>query len=371
LFYAARFLPGAVVSAAGLPAGLRIHPRTGQISGIPEEAGIFEIEVVSRTRTEIQTNRVLFPIRLGRPELVGPRSLAFTGTAALSRTQFFRYQISARSAGQPWAGASDFPTRLSSDWDNAGSQGASLSPKTGTLRYHWSDTDPAFASLQWNRLLPLDTAWQASVDVDFSTNNLSGVLTGDESLALMLLALKDSSAHSGDNDFVSTYLEGDTNTPTGTVRAEAVVDGVTNGAVGLAAVGGQGVLSLVYQPTNLAAVSRTDAADTNTVWTDLQTNHLASWTNATGSSSVVLRLMGQSQAPKHPPHVFPFFSRFVVSPLGDLIYSSSNLPAGLILDPSTGLICGIPTVSTNNQISIVTISNASGLLNLKIRFEIQ
>jgi alpha-tubulin suppressor-like RCC1 family protein len=371
LFYAARFLPGAMVSAAGLPAGLRIHPRTGQISGIPEEAGLFEVEVVSRSRTAIETNRVLLPIRTGRPELVGSGRLAFTGTAALSRDEYFRYQISARLAGQPWAGASDFPPRLSSDLGNARSFGAALTPGTGTLRYGWSSTNGAFASLEWNRPLPLDTAWQVSVDAGFSTNHLSGVLSGDESLALMLLALKDSSDLSGERDFVSTYLEGNTNASAGMMVAEAVVDGTTNGAVGVAAAGGQGVLSLVYQPTNLAAVSRTDAADTNSIWAHLQTNSLATWTNSAGSNSVILRLMGQSQASTNLVGLVPYFSRFVVMPLEGLAYSSTNLPAGLNLDPNTGLIYGTPLSSNPRHSTEVVISNPYGSVILPVVFEIK
>lgn len=371
LIYTARFLPGAMVSAAGLPAGLRIHPRTGLISGIPEQAGLFEVEVVSRSRTAIETNRILLPIRIGRPELVGSRKLAFTGTAALSRNEHFRYQISARSAGQPWAGASDFPPRLSSDWGNARSFGANLTQGTATLRYVWSSSNAAFASLEWNRPLPLDTAWQVSVDAGFATNHLSGVLSGDESLALMLLALKDSSDLSGERDFVSTYLEGNTNVPAGAVVAEAVVDGTTNGAVGVAAVGGQGVLSLLYQPTNLAAVSRTDATDTNSVWTELQTNSLATWTNSAGSNSVILRLMGQSEAPTNLVGLVPYFSRFVVTPLEGLSYSSSNLPAGLSLDPNTGLIYGTPLSSISRHSAEVVISNLHGTIILPVVFEIK
>ena len=209
------------------------------------------------------------------------------------------------------------------------------------------------------------------MDAGFATNHLSGVLSEDESLALMLLALKDSCDLSGERDFVSTYLEGNTNAPAGTVVAEAVVDGTTNGAVGVAAAGGQGVLSLLYQPTNLAAVSRTDATNTNSIWTDLQTNSLATWTNSAGSNSVILRLMGQSKAPTNPAGLLPYFSRFVVVPLEGLAYSSTNLPAGLNLDPNTGLIYGTPLSSTTRHSTEVVISNLYGRIILPVIFEVK
>jgi hypothetical protein len=371
LFYAARFLPSAVVSAAGLPAGLRIHPHTGQISGIPEEAGLFEVEVVSLTRSEIQTNRVLLPIRLGRPEIVGASSLAFTGASSLKRNQFFRYQISARSAGQPWAGASEFTAPLGTLWTNASGFRANLSAVAGTLRYGWTNTNSAYACIDWSQPLPLEAAWQVSVQAAFSTNSLTGFLQNQQHRTTMLLALRDRSTGSAATNFISIYLEGSSNQPSGEVVAEAVVDGGTNGAVSSPVIRGRSALAFRYEPSSYSAIAQADQGGTNPVWNNFQTNSLTTWTNSNGSNSVILRLMGQSAAPTNRTAPYPYFSRFVVSPLGQLTYSSSNLPAGLNLDSQTGLISGTPTTTTNLHSSIVVISNALGFTNLFIRFGIQ
>lgn len=371
LSYAVNLGSGTTYSVSGLPAGLTFNPSSGFITGTPLATGTNEVTVISRTRTATNTNRIFFPIRLGRPEIVGASSLAFTGASSLKRNEFFRYQISARSSGQPWAGASEFTAPLGTLWANASGFRANLSAVTGTLRYGWTNTNSAYASIDWSQPLPLEAAWQVSVQAAFSTNNLSGFLQTQQHLTAMLLALRDRSTGSAATNFISVYLEGSSNQPSGEVVAEGVVDGVTNGSVSEAAVGGRSALSFVYLPADGTMVTRADAGRTNLAWSEFQTSSLATWTNAARSNSLVLRLMGQSAASTNRPATYPFFRRFVVSPLGDLTYFSSNLPAGLILDPTTGLISGIPSVATNSQSSTVLISNGLGTTQLNILFRVQ
>ena len=371
LVYAVNLAPGATYAVSGLPPGLTFNAASRQITGTPLSVGTNEVVIVSRTRTETNTNRVTLAIRLGRPEIIGSRSLSFTGPLSLKRNEFFRYQISARSAGQPWAGASEFTAPLAPSWVNAAGFRANLSGVSGTLRYGWTNTNAASASLDWSQPLPLDSAWQASVEALFSTNSLAGFLQNQQSLAVMLVALRDRSSNSAASNFVSVYLEGSTNFPSGEVVAEGVVDGVTNGSVSEAALGGRSALSFVYRPADGTMVARSDGGKTNVVWSEFQTNSLATWTNAARSNSLVLRLMGQSAASTNRSAPFALFRRFVVSPVGDLIYSSSNLPVGLNLDPETGLISGIPTVVTNSQKSTVLISNTIGTTYLNLLFRIQ
>jgi len=208
------------------------------------------------------------------------------------------------------------------------------------------------------------------VNAAFSTSNLSGILQGEEYLTAMLLALRDRSSNSAASNFLSVYLEGATNANTGMVVAEAVVDGLPNGAVGETVMEGRSALSFVYQPATRDAVARADEGNTNLVWGDFQTNNLTTWTNAAKTNGLVLRLMGQSKAPTNRG-VLPYFSRFVVSPLGDLSYSSTNLPPGLFLDSASGLIYGAPSAKTNLQSSIIVISNTLGSASLTIRFSVQ
>lgn len=371
LVYAVNLAPGATYAVSGLPPGLIFNAASRQITGTPLSVGTNEVVIVSRTRTETNTNRVTLAIRLGRPEIIGSRSLSFTGPLSLKRNEFFRYQISARSAGQPWAGASDFTAPLASSWINAAGFRANLSAVSGTLRYAWTNTNPAFASLDWNQPLPLDSAWQASVEAAFSSNSLAGFLQNQQSLAAMLLALRDRSSNSAASNFVSVYLEGSTNFHAGEVVAEGVVDGITNSSVSEAAVVGRSALSFLYRPDDRTMVAQADGGKTNLVWSEFQTSSLATWTNAARSNSLVLRLMGQSAAATNRAAPFPFFRRFVVSPLGDLTYFSSNLPVGLNLDPSTGLISGTPSVATNQQAATVVISNAQGSTNLILLFRVQ
>lgn len=371
LVYAVNLAPGASYSVSGLPLGLSFNNSTRQITGTPLSAGTNEVVIVSRTRTETNTNRVTLAIRLGRPEIIGSRTLSFTGPLSLKRNEFFRYQISARSAGQPWAGASEFSAPLAPAWTNATGFRANLSAASGTLRYVWTNSNAASASLDWSQPLPLDASWQASVEAALSTQSLAGFLQNQQYLSAMLLALRDRSSNSAGTNFVSVYLEGSTNFPSGEVVAEGVVDGVTNGSVSEAALGGRSALSFVYRPTDGTLVARADAGKTNVVWSEFQTNSLVSWTNLARSNSLVLRLMGQSLASTNQTAPFPFFRRFVVSPLGDLSYSSSNLPAGLSLNPLTGLISGTPTVATNSQTSTVLISNGQGTIHLNFLFRVQ
>ena len=368
--YAVNLAPGATYAVSGLPSGLSFNPGKGLITGTPLMAGAHEVEIVSRTRTATNTNRISFPVRLGRPEIVGSSSLSFTGATSLRQNRFFRYQLSARSAGQPWAGASDFTEALSKQWTNQSGSYGRWNATSGTLRYSWTNTNAASASLDWSQPLPLDSAWQVSVNAAFSTSNLSGILQGEEYLTAMLLALRDRSSNSAASNFLSVYLEGATNANTGMVVAEAVVDGLPNGAVGETVMEGRSALSFVYQPATRDAVARADEGNTNLVWGDFQTNNLTTWTNAAKTNGLVLRLMGQSKAPTNRG-VLPYFSRFVVSPLGDLSYSSTNLPPGLFLDSASGLIYGAPTAKTNLQSSIIVISNTLGSASLTIRFSVQ
>ena len=371
LSYAVNLGSGTTYSVSGLPAGLTFNPSSGLITGTPLAAGTNELVIVSRTRAATNTHRIFFPIRLGRPEIVGPSRLAFTGANALQQNQFFRYQISARSAGQLWAGASDFNSALAPLWTNAAAFRGTLTPGAGMLRYGWTNTNSAYASVDWSQPLPLHTAWQVSVQAAFSSTNLSGFLQEDQSLAAMLLALRDQSVGSASTNFVALYLDGSTNAPAGEVVAEAVVDGNTGGGVYGAAVGGRSALALRYQPLDGAIISQADQGATNPAWNDFQTNSLESWTHPAGSNSVILRLMGQSMAGTNRAAPYPLFSRFVVTPLGQLSYSSTNLPAGLNLDPETGLIYGIPSILTNSQNSLIIISNQVGATNLYINFRIK
>ena len=187
----------------------------------------------------------------------------------------------------------------------------------------------------------------------------------------MLLALRDRSTGSAATNFISVYLEGSSNQPSGEVVAEAVVDGGTNGAVSGPVTRGRSALAFRYEPSSYSAIAQADQGGTHPVWNHFQTNNLATWTNPSGSNSVILRLMGQSMAATNRTAPFPFFSRFVVTPLGQLSYSSSNLPAGLSLDPTTGLISGIPSVATNSQSSTVLIFNSQGTTQLNILFRVQ
>jgi len=367
--YAVNLGPGVTYTVTDLPAGLTFNPSRGLISGTPSVAGTNEVTIVGRTRTVTTTNRILFPVRLGRPEIVGSDRLEFTGSASLLRGQPFRYQISARLAGQPWAGASDFTGSWNLLWTNAIGSRGTLTATSGSLRYLSTLSNVAYASLDWSRPLPLDTPWQVSVNAAFSASNLAGYLQNQEYLTAMLLALRDRSTASG--NYRAIYLEGSTSAPTGEVVARAVSEGVTNGDDIGPGTSGKTVLSLAYRPTDLSLVSRAELEDAGPPWVNLQTNSVSSWTNQSGGGSVILRLMGQSMASPHQSAPFPYFTRFVVSPSEGLSYQSSNLPHGLTLDGKIGLISGTPTVQTNLQNCLISISNGRESTNLIIKFSVQ
>jgi hypothetical protein len=230
--------------------------------------------------------------------------------------------------------------------------------------------------LEWSQPLPVDSGWLASATVNFSSNgtvtNLAGLNLGvGDYLGGMLSAFRDAAdpdnwvaaAFFGNSTDVSGYATAVavTNTNQVTIGILTNTSAVSGGWIGL-------------RSTNLNGTNRLlvlgNPGTNSPVWSTNLSLPINVWTNAAGTNSLVLRLSGESQAPVDPLFAFEF-SEFVIVPIGDLHYSSSNLPGGLTVDPVTGLITGTLPASPLNTNSTVTISNSLGATNLTIEFNIQ
>jgi hypothetical protein len=362
-----------------LPANLTFS-NIGLLSGTPTVAASYR-SVFTATNiagSGISTNDIT--VQSGAPELVGTNNIDFTGANALAGGSYFRYQVSARGVGQNWAGRSDFPNNedLTNNWLTNGqvSPDASLSATNGYLQYAWNVTTNSFAYLEWSEPLPVESPWLASVTVNFAQNStnadLNGLgLTGDDYLGGMIAAFQDASS---DSNSVSTFFGGDTNHLSGGTTALVVTNGVqvTNGILSNTSTVNMGWIGL--RTTNVGGTNKIlvlgNPGTNSPTWSTNYTLAINSWTNAARTNSLILRLSGESKAPVDPTYNVEF-SEFVIVPLGDLAYSSTNLPAGLTIDPVTGLITGTLPASPLTRTSTVIISNSLGTTNLTIEFNIQ
>ena len=364
---------------ASLPAGLSLETN-GLLSGTPSLAATYQSVFLATNEAGSGTNTNTIQVFGGAPEIVGTNLVSFTGSNALTAGTYFRYQLSARGVGQNWAGRDDFPSdsELTNNW-NTNSQivpNAALNATSGVLRYLWTDTNPTYALLEWSQPLPADSGWLASVTVNFSSNgvvtDLAGLgMSGTNYLGGMLAAFAEATS---DDDQVTTFFGGDSGNLSGGTTAFAVTNGVdvTNGILTNTSSANGGWVGL--RLTNVSGTNRMlvlgNPGTNSPIWSTNLSLPINAWTNAAGTNSLVLRLSGESQAPVVPAFGFEF-SEFVIVPLGDLHYSSSDLPAGLTVDPVTGLITGTLPASPLTRTSTVTISNSLGTTNLTLEFDIQ
>ena len=351
-----------------LPTGLTFNTNSGLASGTPSVAATFPAVFTASNAAGTGTNTNAITVEPGAPELDGPSSFDLPLTA----NQYFQYQISARGAGQIWAGRSFFTNSLDTSWftNGASNSGAFVSTNTNGLRYAWFTTNSNAAFITWKWELPLDSAWQASARVIFASNGLSTNLAGlafsnaNQYLAASLIALKDSNSLS--TDYSLAQLLGDTDHLDGVVEGQGATNGAFLASTGINATGGSAFVGLEYS-TNGRLVSLANP-DTNP-WTPVFTNVVTSWTNAANTNTLVLRLQGSSYAPTKSEFSADF-DQFVVVPLGNLTYTNLEpLPTGVTLNPNTGLISGIPTVSGTNTNKIV-ISNSFGTVTNEIIFQV-
>jgi hypothetical protein len=347
------------------------------LSGTPSLAATYQSVFLATNEAGSGTNTNAITVLGGAPEIVGVDLVSFTN---LTTNEYFRYQVSARGVGQNWAGRDDFPddASLTNNWNTNGQvvADAALGATSGILRYTWSDTNQTFATLEWSQPLPVDSPWLASVTVNFSSNNtisdLEGLgMTGGDYLGGMLSAFRD--AADPDN-YVGSLFAGDATRLSGYASAVNVsnTNSVTNGIQTVTSSVSGGWIGL--RSTNLNGTNRLlvlgNPGTNSPTWSTNLTLPVNAWTNSAGSNSLVLRLSGESQAIADPIFAFEF-SEFVIVPLGDLTFSSSNLPSGLSIDPVTGLITGTLPASPLIRTSTVTISNSLGTTNLTIEFDIQ
>ena len=173
-------------------------------------------------------------------------------------------------------------------------------------------------------------------------------MAGDDYLGGMIAAYPDAVST---NEIVGSVFAGDATLLAGASTAYAVTNGsdVTNGILTNTSTVSAGWIAL--QSTNVGGTNRLlvlGYTGTNSpIWRTNYSQNINSWTNSAQSNSLVLRLSGESKSPVDANYAFEF-SEFVIVPIGDLTYSSTNLPSGLTIDPVTGLITGtLPATNLN------------------------
>ena len=196
-------------------------------------------------------------------------------------------------------------------------------------------------------------------------------MTGGDYLGGMLSAFRD--AADPDN-YVGSLFAGDATRLSGYASAVNVsnTNSVTNGILTVTSSVNGGWIGL--RSTNVSGTPRLlvlgNPGTNSPVWSTNLSLPVSTWTNSARSNSLVLRLSGESQAPLSTDFAFQF-SEFVVVPLGDLTYSSTNLPAGLTVDPASGLITGVLPATPLTKTSTISIFNSAGTNTLTIEFDIQ
>jgi len=356
-------------SQVNLPTGLILNSSSGLVSGTPSVSATFPAVFTASNQVGTGTNTNSLNVSPGAPQLLGASSNEVT----LTTNDIFFYQVGARGAGQLWAGRSDFTNALGVSWNTNSASNSEASLATGTnanLLYRWNTTNSNNAFITWKEALPLDSGWQVSVRANFSSNSQISDLSGlnfsntNQYLETGLFAFKDSVASL--SNYSVAFFSGDTNQTNGFVAGSGATNGVETSGLSTNASAGLAYLGLNYA-TNGALVSQGNPNDTNG-WTPVFTNTITSWTNPANSNTLVLRLKGSSYAPTNTLYAAEF-SDFVIVPLGNLTYSQTGLPAGLVLDTNTGLITGKVTSSGTNTATIV-VSNAFGTVTNTILFKV-
>lgn len=357
-------------SLSYLPPGLVLNPANGLIRGTAQAVGDFDMVVgfvrSGSTTTNSVTNRL--SILPAAPILRMPTNLV---TARTGQPFFFQPWVT--GPGWGWAGADSLAenTVNTNSWTNRlllGSDPVLLSSNSNGFiapmpGRGWSlqtgQTNPTLVGFLWRSNLPSSWPWTASLRVRVSTN--VATLSNQKVWPFLSSFLAPAST----NISASTALAGQGSLASpegnyGNVATNPPEEIVFDLDSPLARAAGQeiwlrlafspnqgGIFSFAYN-TNLANLSAGEFVTLGSSTSPVLTNAGWSFSNpaaalrlAIGSSASNV-LVGSNQIA---------LSQFSVLPAA-LTFTASNLPAGLVCDPSTGMIYGTPSAIGTNIVSL-------------------
>lgn len=354
--------------ATNLPPGLFLTASNGLLFGSPQAVGTFPVNFTftsagSTTPVSQTTNLTILP---PAPVLVLPAA-SVRGQAG----QSFLFQPSITGPGWSWAGADPLtnPSVNSALWTNrllvggrtvvlsSNSNGAIVASTNGFTFTNTTNTNTT--GLLWASNLPSSTGWQALLRMRLAnTNPWAGPFLGIFRAPTNY-----------PRQFVEAVLQAGTN---------AVLPGAwfgntnaTNSAFIATGVGTNEVLlRMTFNPTNqtVTVAVNTNPA-TNTFTNLLVSPNLQTGWGLTNPTSDFRMWLGGDFAGRVVQTGNVLLRNFAVLP-GGLTFSASNLPPGIVCDPNTGTLYGVPTVAPASYLATLTASNAQGTNSRPILIEV-
>ena len=360
-------------AASGLPPGVTLDSSTGLLGGVPQAPGTFPLIVTLGTNTATYTLQVLPPA----PLLQLPAS-----TVTVNLGNSFYLQPWVAGAGWEWAGQDPLTNRfISTRWDyrEATNANGTLRPlavsgfgnpicysnrttNLNQLAMGWP-TRPTNASqipTNWPAAgrVPVATPWLAQIRVQ----NLQSVTpaTGYLESYLGVTALTSNQLPSTNAAEVSLLATNGGQAPAGLLR------GVTNASNNLSPIpfGTEIGLRIAFVDNVLSLLVATNPASTNYVPLLVLSNATNVWGITNPLDAFGLRLASESLGQASANNLVRF-RHFVAQPAG-LVFSASNLPAGLSIDPASGTMFGTPSQRGTNVVT-VTVTNGQGSSQRKLR----
>ena len=303
-------------SATGLPAGLNLNSSTGAISGTPTTAGTSTVAITVTDSTN--------PTHL-------------TATANLSLTVVAPPTITTASLPSGVAGVA---------------YSATVAATGGTTPYTWSATglpsglsiDPASGAISGTS----NTAGTSTVVVTVTDATNPAHLTGTKSLSLTIVAPIGITTASLPSGVTGTAYSATVSASGGTTP---YVWSATGLPAGLSIDPASGVISGTPSAagTSTVAVTVTDATNPT---------HLTATRNL--SLAIVGQLVITTTSPLPGGSVNAAYSTTIAASGGTTPYawSATGLPAGLSIDPASGVISGTPTAAGTATVA-VTVTDAA------------
>lgn len=279
-------------AATGLPAGLTFDSSTGLISGVPTQTGVYTVSLAATNAGGTGTGTLALTV-----STMTPAPVVSGATGSATQGQVFSYQIAASNTPTSFA-ASPLPAGLSVDPTSGLISGTPTQAGTfivGLAATNASGTGTAFLTL---------TVATAPVQAPVIDSALASSVQAGTPFAYQITA---------------------SNAPTSF--------GASGLPTGLSVYAGTGLISGVAATAGTYPVT-------------------LSATNAGGTGSAVLTLTVSAPVPDSPVigsaaqasgQVGVAFTFQITAANGPTGFNATGLPAGLSIDPATGVISGTPT----------------------------
>ena len=355
--------------AGSLPPGLSLVSSNGLMVGSPQAVGSFDISLAfipAGSNSPSGTNTTNLTILPPPPVLVLP-----TQSLAIKAGQPFLLQPWVTGPGWGWAGADSLtnPAINTAVWTgrlasgnlnlllSSNSNGCVLASSNGLT--FTNNTHANTNALLWVASLPSSTPWQALVQMRVTNTN---------PLLVPFLGIFQAPAN-----YATNYAEGFLQA-SNTVLAQASfgnTGGVTSGGVVTNSPGTNEVaMRLSFDATNQKVTIGVNTNLTTNLVTNLltSTNLRTSWGLNNPSADFRLWLGGDFSSRTVSPGEISL-RNFALLP-GGLAFSAVNLPPGLVCDPETGTLRGIPAVAPARYTTLLSVTNEQGSSTLSIDFQV-